>query len=223
MTGRVSEIFDSIQGEGLYFGERQIFVRLFGCNIRCAYCDTLLESFEDLEPQQVLARILNYPRGFHRISFTGGEPLMQTEFLKEVFPLVHRQNLQVYLETNGTLPRALEEVIGLVDVVAMDVKLPSSTGLPGFWDEHKQSLQIAKKKDVFVKAVVSLGTREEELVKTIDLINDSNSSAVLILQPNNREDDALLRSKMEYFRDLCVSYAVPVCIIPQVHKLLGVR
>lgn len=212
-----------MQGEGLYFGERQVFVRLFGCNLQCTYCDTRMESFREMDAGEVISAILQFPRGFHRVSFTGGEPLLQAEFLTEVFPLVRQHGLQVYLETNGTLPQELARVVDLVDVVAMDVKLPSSTGQRAFWQEHAQFLSTAKKKDVFVKVVVSLATSQEEILRTIGLIRDSHSAAVLVLQPNSAEDQAAGRSKMEYFRGLCVSEGVAVCIIPQLHKLLGVK
>jgi len=137
--------------------------------------------------------------------------------------MLSAEELELTMETNGTLPQELARVVDLVDVVAMDVKLPSSTGQREFWQEHAQFLSTAKKKDVFVKAVISLATSQEEILRTIGLIRDSHSAAVLVLQPNSAEDQAAGRSKMEYFRDLCVSEGVAVCIIPQLHKLLGVK
>ncbi|MBI2447469.1 MAG: 7-carboxy-7-deazaguanine synthase QueE, partial [Candidatus Omnitrophica bacterium] len=57
MKTKISEIFSSIQGEGLYLGKRQIFVRFYGCNMRCAYCDTMPSRYEELSIDEVLKRI----------------------------------------------------------------------------------------------------------------------------------------------------------------------
>ena len=146
MKGKISEIFDSIQGEGLYLGERQIFVRFFGCNLGCKFCDTKPGRFIEYEPQELLEEIKLYPKDCHSISFTGGEPLVQKDFLKEVLGLTKKQGYINYLETNGTLSDALNEVIEYLDIVAMDLKLPSSTGLEYFWEAHSKFLKIASAK-----------------------------------------------------------------------------
>ncbi|MGE5197010.1 MAG: 7-carboxy-7-deazaguanine synthase QueE [Deltaproteobacteria bacterium] len=221
--GKISEIFSSVQGEGLYCGRRQIFVRFFGCNLSCKFCDTRLNNFEGFSPYRLLAELKKYPEDFHSISFTGGEPLLQKEFLGEVLKLTKERGIVNYLETNGTLPDALDEVIDLVDIVAMDLKLPSSTGLVSFWKEHRRFLKIASRKEVFLKAVICKSTTGDDIREAIKLIKGTNKDAVLVLQPNTEEYDAQLKNKIEKCRKACVDAHIKVKVIPQMHKLLGVK
>lgn len=222
MTGKVAEIFESVQGEGIYLGERQIFVRLYGCNLCCRFCDTLLKHYREYEAGQLFEEIKRYPRTA-TVSFTGGEPLTQKDFLKEIFALCKRHNLKVYLETNGSMPGELAEVIDLADVIAMDVKLPSSTGMEPLWDRHREFLKIALRKEVFLKAIVTRDTSEDDLREVVRLIRDINPALVLVLQPNSMEDQAPLQSKLQYFKEYCINEGIATCVIPQMHKLLGVK
>ena len=148
MKGRIAEVFDSIQGEGLYLGEKQIFVRFYGCNLECRFCDTKLKSFMEYEPEELFRELKLYQDKYHSVSFTGGEPLLQKDFLKEMLKMTRKDNFRNYLETNGVLYEELEDVIDYVDIVAMDLKLPSSTGLGDFWDEHRLFLKIASQREV---------------------------------------------------------------------------
>ena len=159
MKGRIAEVFDSIQGEGLYLGEKQIFVRFYGCNIECKFCDTKLSSFMEYEPEELFRELKLHQDKYHSVSFTGGEPLLQKDFLKELMKLTRKEKHKNYLETNGILHEALKEVIDYVDIVAMDLKLPSSTGLSDFWEEHRLFLKIAAQREVFLKTVVCSRTR----------------------------------------------------------------
>ena len=223
MKGKISEVFDSIQGEGLYCGERQIFVRFFGCNLKCGFCDTKLGRFMEYEPQGLLNGIKLYQEGFHSISFTGGEPLLQKDFLKEILKLTRAQGYKNYLETNGTLSDELKEVIEYLDIVAMDLKLPSSTGLGHLWDNHRRFLKIASDKEVFLKAVICQTTKEEDLREAIGLIKEINRAAVLILQPNSYENHGGLAAKVRNFKEICLREKVTTCIIPQMHKIVGIK
>ena len=223
MKGRIAEIFDSVQGEGLYLGVEQVFVRFYGCNIACAYCDTKPDSFSEYEPEELLDEIKLYSHPVHSISFTGGEPLMQDGFLKEALTLTRGAGYKNYLETNGTLPLALEDVIDLVDIVAMDLKLPSSTGRNHYWDEHRRFLRIASRVEVFLKSVVSLATEESDLLEAVNLIRDINPAAVYILQPNSYDDSEQLTGKMKAFQEICRREKVTACIIPQMHKIMGIQ
>ncbi len=223
MRGKITEVFESIQGEGLYVGDRQVFVRFFGCNLNCQFCDTKPDYFKEYAPQELFEELKQYPRGRHSISFTGGEPLLQKDFLKGILPLTSEYGFRNYLETNGTLPEELAEVIDYVDVIAMDLKLSSSTGLDNFWDTHRRFLETASKKEVFLKAVICDTTNEEDLKQALKLITEINKTAILVLQPDSYGNNSQIREKTERFKDICLKENITACIIPQVHKIIGVR
>jgi organic radical activating enzyme len=223
IKGRIAEVFDSIQGEGLYLGERQIFVRFFGCNLSCSFCDTRMNSFMEYEPEELFNELKLYRGRFHSVSFTGGEPLLQKDFLKEILKLTYKGNFKNYLETNGTLPEALKEVIEYIHIVAMDFKLPSSTGLNNFWDAHRLFLQVASQKEVFIKTVISKDTKEEDLIDGLKVISEIAKHSVLILQPDSGVGDSGLSKKLEDFKNICRKEAIVTCVIPQVHKIAGVK
>ena len=224
MKGRIAEIFDSVQGEGLYLGEKQIFVRFFGCNLNnCNFCDTRLDFFEEYDAPGLFNKIKSYGNGFHSISFTGGEPLLQKDFLKEVLEMTKGASYRNYLETNAILFEALEEVIGYLDIIAMDFKLPSSTGRAPCWKAHKKFLEIAVTKELFIKMVICNSTRTEDLMQALKLIKESNRAVTIILQPNSNEQGFMLERKIEYYRTLCEDNSFASCIIPQMHKLIGAK
>lgn len=223
MRARITEVFESVQGEGLYLGERQIFVRFFGCNLSCQYCDTKLDRFMTYDPEELWDEIKLYEDQYHSISFTGGEPLLQATFLKEIMSLAAKGGYRNYLETNGTLPHELARVIEHIDIVAMDFKFPSSSGMHGLWNLHKKFLKIASTKEVFLKAVVCQDTDEEDLKEALALIREINKAAILVLQPNYHEKHIGLGEKLNKFKDFCRKEGVTACVIPQIHKEAGLR
>ncbi|MDD5568276.1 MAG: 7-carboxy-7-deazaguanine synthase QueE [Candidatus Omnitrophica bacterium] len=223
MRGKIAEVFDSIQGEGLYLGEKQIFVRFYGCNLGCKFCDTKISSFMEYEPEELFEELKLYQDRYHSVSFTGGEPLLQKDFLKEMLKLTRKGNFRNYLETNGTLHEELKEIIDYVDIIAMDLKLPSSTGLNDFWQEHRLFLETASRREVFLKAVISRDTQEEDLRRGLRLMRETAQGAVLVLQPDSNEDKVHLRDKLAKFKELCRQERVTVCLVNQIHKVIGVR
>ncbi len=66
--GKISEIFLSLQGEGLYMGVPQFFVRFHGCNMKCNFCDTKLDSYENYTYRALVEKIEEYEEPFHSIS-----------------------------------------------------------------------------------------------------------------------------------------------------------
>lgn len=223
VTGKISEVFCSIQGEGLYTGARQLFVRFYGCNLDCIFCDTKIPTYEKYTSGELYDVISRFDRTYHSISFTGGEPLMQKDFLKDVLKLIKKQGIKTYLETNGILYEELSDVIDYIDIIAMDFKLPSSGKHGKYWEEHKKFLKIAIRKEVFIKCIVCLSTHNEDIQEVIALIKDSPKDIPLIIQPNTFELSRRLIDKAKACQDSLFDVSSDVRIIPQVHKYLAVR
>ena len=182
-SANVIEIFSSVQGEGKFLGCRQIFVRLADCNLDCAYCDTDFRraefcrvetaagsmTFRDvknpLDAAQVAEIIKNFSEDVptQAVSFTGGEPLLHWQFVREVASLVKNFGVKIFLETNGTLPDELAKISDAVDIVSMDIKLGQN-----LFDVHEKFLRVAQGKDLCVKIVVTGETTREEFSAAID-------------------------------------------------------
>lgn len=235
----------SVQGEGLVVGYRQVFIRFSGCNISCKYCDTkhqlaanqpcqvevtpghndLHMIANPLSVPEIAAIISKYPLDrHHSISLTGGEPLIHVEFLKELIPVISDLGPQIYLETNGTLPGALSEVIELVDIIAMDVKMPSVSGCSGLWEQHSEFLRIAKTKQVYVKAVIGDATSFKEIQQLCQVIAQVDKNIPLVLQPVTPKNNvrALNSAALMETLDYALKFLPEVRIIPQTHLMLGV-
>ncbi len=223
MKAKIAEIFESVQGEGLYLGEKQIFVRFFNCNLSCTYCDTKLDRFMEYEPRELFEEIKLYRDKYHSVSFTGGEPLLHKDFLKEILELTFGHGHKHYLETNGTLSFELEEIIDRIDIVAMDLKFPSSSGMGNLWNMHRKFLKVAIKKEVFLKAIICQATLQEDLMEAISLIKEVSPSSVLVLQPNSYENQSVLKEKMFRFKEIAHQNKVTTCVIPQIHKIMGLK
>ena len=228
MTAKISEVFKSIQGEGKYIGVLQVFVRFFGCSLACQMCDTPQGKdpsygFQEYEAKDLIEKVRQLSDGIHSVSLSGGEPLEQKDFLMSFLPLLKTQGLRVYLETNGVLPDHLKDVIRLIDIIAMDMKLPSATGQRAFWQEHESFLNIAKRTDVFVKTVITLKTDVSDVACAAKLASGVNRGIVFILQPNYFELSEALLGKCRQAHQAALQYLDDVRIIPQMHKHLGIR
>lgn len=119
---RITEIFDSLQGEGLTAGLPTCFVRLTGCPLRCVYCDTAyaFSGGQLLAQEQILERVA--AGGCRYVTVTGGEPLAQPGVLPLLEALCDG-GYRVSLETSGE--RDISPVDRRVSVV-MDLKTPGS-------------------------------------------------------------------------------------------------
>ena len=216
----VKEIFTSIQGEGPYVGYKQLFIRFCGCNLNCSYCDTNFDIKESREYSiKELIRICNENSDCHSIALTGGEPLIQTDVIKE---LGHANlSLPIYLETNGTLFNNLAEVISYVTYISTDIKLPSATGLQPLWDEHEEFFKIGVQKELFAKVVFDEKINEFEIHKITHLCKKYDTE--LILQPMMRAKSPVIKSDfMQNVLDKCLRIHPRTRLIPQVHKFIDV-
>ncbi|OGC04229.1 hypothetical protein A2276_06460 [candidate division WOR-1 bacterium RIFOXYA12_FULL_43_27] len=227
MSGaQLHEIFSSIQGEGLYVGDRQLFIRFSGCNLSCDYCDskealTLQPQFkvEDkkIDNPVTAEKLLEIVSSFTKnknlhsaISITGGEPLLQVDFLAKFLPEL---KIPVYLETNGTLPNHLSEIINHVNIISMDFKA-------GHAKEHFHFMEIAytSGKELFVKFPVGPEVTTKDIDEAAGLISQISPLIPLVLQPLH--PIKIKKDQLLSFQAVAKRKLERVKIIPQVHKIL---
>ena len=104
MTYRVNEVFYSLQGEGFYTGRPAVFVRMSGCNLRCAFCDTDFAQYKEMTSAEIVAAacaLVPQTAGM-LVVLTGGEPALQVD--EALTDSLHRAGFEVAIETNGTRP-----------------------------------------------------------------------------------------------------------------------
>ncbi|MBS5802370.1 MAG: 7-carboxy-7-deazaguanine synthase QueE [Brachyspira sp.] len=220
---KIREIFTSIQGEGPYVGTKQLFIRFCGCNLNCAYCDTDFEAAKskDYTVEELINKINEYGEIF-TISLTGGEPLCSAAFLKDFLPEIRKYGHKIYLETNATLPEALERIIDSVDVVSADIKLTSSTGMNIDSVVYEKFYSLASKKECFAKVVFNEAISDEEINFCVSIAQ--KYGLLLILQPEMKGNDFSVTSEFSeiIFEKFYTKYS-NIRLIPQVHKFINLR
>jgi organic radical activating enzyme len=227
---RISEIFSSLQGEGPRVGERHLFIRFEECHIRCSYCDELGKAGREMTAGEVMdeVRRLEARDGPHAfVSLTGGEPLLYLAFLKPLALRLKADGFKIYLETDGILWRALEEMIALCDCVAMDMKPASVTGERNFDADHRRFLAIARAKETFVKIVVSREISRHEFDAQVAIMAELAPQTPLVLQPvsagvEGHEDPVLMRL-LETLQQRAAARLAHVRIVPRLHRILQIR
>lgn len=111
---KVVEIFTSIEGEGKRAGLPCTFIRLFGCNLNCEYCDTkyatdpeLEHLAQDMSVSEIVQKVVDM--GCPAVTITGGEPLIHLDVENLIDKLTDR-DFWVNVETNGTIVPMLRKV-----------------------------------------------------------------------------------------------------------------
>lgn len=227
LLGRINDIFYSLQGEGCYQGEYQVFVRFSGCNMKCAFCDTDHSGYKLYTLSEVV-KIINdiaIEKYVHSVSITGGEPLLQIECLGNLLFELKNIGYTTYLETNGVLCNNVKKILSFLDVIAMDIKMPSSTGDKSYWAEHECFLNIIKDKNVFVKIVVTGVSDINEWCKAIDIISQVKPDVQLILQPVTSINGVKEPSRfiVDEFIDIARKRNIKCRVSGQIHKVLGIK
>ncbi len=226
---RVLEVFSSLQGEGPRVGERQIFVRLGGCNLRCDYCDTPesipIPSGAVWTAERVKAAVLRLEakRRHRAVAWTGGEPLLYPAFLEPLMRWTRARGLENYLETNGTLPAVMRALAPLCDAVSMDVKLPSSVGR-ALWGVHTAFLKEAPR-GTFAKVVLTDRTTDAEWAHALALLGAAPRRPLLILQPATPIGGVVPPSppRILALENRALRAGLKTLIVPQWHHLWEVR
>jgi organic radical activating enzyme len=207
-----------------------VFLRFAGCNLRCGYCDEPASldpsSAAPMGVKACAAAVIKLARAKKAkdVSLTGGEPLLRWRFIKALAPALKKAGLRLHLETNGVLYRELAGVKELVDVIAMDIKLPSATGARARWADHREFLAAAPER-TFIKTVVTSRTSLAELDKAARLAAAVWDGVPFFIQPATPRKG--VKPPSERFVAAAAALAAEklkrVAILPQQHPLWGIK
>ncbi|WP_298536522.1 7-carboxy-7-deazaguanine synthase QueE [uncultured Methanobrevibacter sp.] len=198
---KVSEIFTSFQGEGPYIGTPATFLRLYGCNLNCQWCDTDISTYEMLSVDDV-AEILLTQMEFNNINLlviTGGEPTLQMEEIKRLIKELP-EDIKIQLETNGSIFEYLPEIEYVIS--------PKE-------DKEKVFENYYKYENVFFKFVI---TCEEDIDEVISIKNKYGYDKTIWLQGEFSKDALMADLIRENFPRL-----ENIKLSVQTHKYLSQR
>jgi 7-carboxy-7-deazaguanine synthase len=203
----ISEIFKSIQGESSFAGLPCVFIRTAGCDVKCAWCDTVYARGGGVEMsiEEVVAQAKSY-NNMSMVELTGGEPLMQSESL-ELLNILNAEFKTVLLETSGAYP------IGGVHKkthIIMDVKCPSSGASDRIIYDN---FRLLRKKDE-IKLVIADKVDFDFAITTIKRYNLFDCAGHVIMSPvfGRMEPAALAR--------LILDSGLPIRMQIQLHKII---
>jgi 7-carboxy-7-deazaguanine synthase len=205
---RVSEIFYSLQGEGILAGTPSVFVRVTGCNLRCVWCDTPYTSWKPEGEERPLGTILSDVRrhwGVHHVVLTGGEPMM----FEEVTLFTERlkqDDFHITIETAGTVFRPVT-----CDLMSINPKLANSTPWRrdgGRWARQHEDLryqpevlrQLIAAHDYQLKFVIAKPEDIEEVLKIVQEIGADRGRVLLMAEAAAPE---LLTERNYWLAELC--------------------
>lgn len=198
---KVSEIFTSFQGEGPYVGTPATFLRLYGCNLECEWCDTDISTYEILSVDDV-AEILMTQMEFNNIKtliITGGEPTLQMEEIKRLIKELP-EDIKIQMETNGSLFEYIPEIEYVIS--------PKQ-------DKEKVFENYYSYENTFFKFVI---TSQEDIDEVISLKEKYNYDKAIWLQGEFSQDAEMADLIRENFPRLD-----NVKLSVQTHKYLNQR
>ena len=223
---RIAEIFRSLQGEGRLTGMDSIFIRVCGCPLRCAYCDTAYASWENEGDELTLEEILHRaevladdparardPRPTH-IVLTGGEPMMHLE-TKTLTETLERKGWHITIETAGTnyLPVACQ-------LMSISPKMANSTPgdeRPSHWREQHEAKRHAPdvierliaEYDYQFKFVMNNPEDGDEIEAYLDAFPSIDRRRVMLMPQGRRLE--LLREKATWLIPYCEAHGFTYC------------
>ena len=183
----------AVDGPGL-----RCVVFMQGCPLRCAYChnpDThSFEGGEEYTPEEMLAKILRF-KGYIKnggVTLSGGEPLMQIQFAKELFTLLRENGIHTALDTSGigNLDEA-KELLAVTDLVLLDIKFLDGESYQkhckGDFEQVLEFLKLTKETDttLWIRQVIVPGINdtEDNIHRLLELLQEYENVEKIELLP----------------------------------------
>ena len=235
MKIRLFEIFTSVEGEGILYGTKTLFVRLAGCPFTCFYCDTKeslpLDSGKEYDIQEACQLIdSNLKKQTYKVNFTGGDPLIQYEAVAELAKYVQNKKIPTYLESSCFDSDKFNHVLPFIDIVKIEFKTKDSKFVDS---KHYERLienamnclksSVSNKKTTYIKIVVSSKTELNEFTNLVSSIFNSismNQIDGFIIQPTYGIAEPSLDQLLNLY-DIVYPYYRDVKVVPQLHKFIG--
>jgi 7-carboxy-7-deazaguanine synthase len=213
---RISEIYRSIQGEGMLTGVPSVFVRSSGCNLRCWFCDTPYTSWRpegrDLSVDEVAAQVEEWDTG--HVVITGGEPML----FAEMIPLCRRIReigRHITVETAGTLHLPLA-----CDLMSISPKFASSAPSAdkhAHWhrrherDRHRPEVirRLLTEYEYQVKFVIDTPADLEEVAQYLERLPEIARERVLMMPQGT--DQQQLDARSAWLRPYCEVEGLVFC------------
>ncbi len=224
---KISEVFSSIQGEGILAGVPSLFIRTSGCNLRCHWCDTPYTSWEPEGDDWPVDRIVDWVKqhpSYRHVVLTGGEPMIQPEL-----PHLARQlddlGLHITVETAGTIAAELP-----CHLMSISPKLSNSTPIEqdgGRWAARHERLrlnegvlrQLTNSYVYQLKFVVTRVEDLDEIRPIVDLCGAPVERVLLMPEGRTREE---IQARAGWLVEMCKAAGYRYC--PRLHvELYGNR
>lgn len=187
MMGSVDSIetFGLVDGPGI-----RTVVFLTGCKLRCKYChnpETWKMGKPNMTADELARKIIRNKPYFKRnsggVTFSGGEPLLQSDFIIEVCKILKKEQIHVALDTAGVGNGDYEKVLEYVDLILLDVKHTNPVGYKnltgGMIDETLKFIEVCNKmnKEIWIRQVIVPGIMDndeylDELVQFVKKVNN---------------------------------------------------
>lgn len=235
MKVRIFEIFTSIEGEGILYGTKTLFVRLAGCPFTCFYCDTKeslpLDSGIEYDIKDAFKLIDSHLQNqTFKVNFTGGDPLIQHEAVAEMAKYIQNKKIPTYLESSCFDSKKFLQLLPYFDIVKIEFKTQDSEFVDeGHYDRLiSQALECLKfslkgKKTTYIKIVVSSKTKLKEFSHLVNQIFNLISKEKIdgfIIQPTYGIAEPSLEHLLNLY-DIVFPFYSQVKVVPQLHKFIG--
>ena len=177
------ESLAALDGAGLRYA-----LFMAGCPLRCIYChnpDTWQLGEATVTSDELIRKIIRYKPYFKDnggVTFTGGEPLMQAAFIREMVPLLQEQGISYVIDTSGGIPlsKDIKFVLERAEMVILDLK---------FWDEESYHIYT--------------GTGIQNVLDTADYLNSIGKKMWIrtVVVPNINDTEAVISRYLPYVKN----------------------
>ena len=232
---RIFEVFTSVEGEGILYGTKTLFVRLAGCPFDCFYCDTQEALPADSGTEYTLEEAIglvdeSLQDNTFKVNFTGGDPLMQHEAVAHMARHVQSLGVATYLESSCFDSGRFSHILPHLDYAKVEFKTPDSEFVGGgaHRTTHQNALECLREAaragtTTYIKVVVSRRTSPRYIGSLADEVFGAvpaESVSGFIIQPTWGIEEPSLQALMEMYDVVYPAYS-GVRIVPQMHKYIG--